>query len=531
MARLALRLNDGTVIQVPISVGDNISTTATLSGFRALPNGGYTIVTHQNCNVVISDTPLSDFAATIANRQQISFTVGNLSDTYIRTSINDPTTLQFGNATIDGSTCGRKTSTVKYDKLCAVQFDVEGVTMIALGGPPISSSGLGNYNYLFVVSVDALGKQAFAEKGGPDTPPGDGADANAGYGAYDFDSPGGLGSSMPSSPSLPVSENGRGLHAYTMDAAAYQVLGDALWGVGDSGSSIAFADMWQKWQNYKFNPTAGIISCIRLPDVFTPDRTGLTDTNIKLSGTWAVKGGQFSSIAGCKPADVSPISADVLTCSIPEQYGSWLDYDGGIEITLDLPFCGRMQIDPSACVNGGVSVQYRCDPCNGNCAAFVFTTDRNGVTQLYNVAYGNCAFQVPLTGHDDGQVQMLGSFAGSAAALAGAAASPALAAGAVVGAATTMMMRRETTQTVGAPSGSVAYVGNVSPTIIISYAHPVKSPGTLYPDTEGQPCEYGGKIGSYTGFTIMHNVHAEIPAASAEEQEEIERLLESGVFL
>ena len=413
-----------------------------------------------------------------------------------------------------------------YRTMCAIAFTVEGLPFLAVGW-----DRNGVFQLTLAFSENLLGSRAFSQQGGPDTPPGDGADANAGWGAYDFDSPGGLGSSMPSSPSLPVSENGRGLHAYTMDAAAYQVLGDALWGVGDSGSSIAFADMWQKWQNYKFNPTAGIISCIRLPDVFTPDRTGLTDTNIKLSGTWAVKGGQFASISGCKPADVSPISADVLSCSIPEQYGSWLDYDGGIEITLDLPFCGRMQIDPSACVGGGVSVQYRCDPCNGNCASFVFTTDRNGVTQLYNVAYGNCAFQVPLTGHDDGQVQMLGSFAGSAAALAGAAASPALAASAVVGAATTMMMRRETTQTVGAPSGSVAYVGNVSPTLIISYAHPVKSPGTLYADTEGQPCEYGGTIGSYTGFTIMHNVHAEIPAASAEEKEEIERLLESGVFL
>lgn len=414
------------------------------------------------------------------------------------------------------------------EKWAAVTFVLNAITWICIGS---WNAALTTFTPHFCVSENAIGKKSLMPKGGPDTPPGAGADADAGYGDYDFDSPQGLGSTMPTGPSLPVSDSGRGLHAYTMDAAAYQVLGDALWGIGDSGSSVAFADMWQKWQNYKFNPTAGIISCIRLPDMFTPSRASLTDSNIKLSGTWAVKGGQFASITGCKVADVSPIAQTVLSVDIPETYGSWLDYDGGLEITLDLPFCGRMQIDPSACVNGGIDVEYRCDPCNGNVAAFVFCRDRWGNNQLYNVAYGNCAFQVPLTGHDDGQVQMLGSFVGSAAALAGAAASPVMAAGAAVGAVSSMLMRREITQTVGAPSGSVAYVGNVAPTLIISKAHPIKSPGTIYDDTEGRPCEYGGSIGDYTGYAVFHNVDVEIAGASAEECAEIERLLESGVIL
>lgn len=471
---------------------------------------------------------------TVAMAGGVDMTGKNYGDTYtdglMVTYIRDNgTLLQFGTwyATTHTQNLRGSSGTIAGMRtMAAISFSVEGIPFIAIGWI---------YNNAFALTLafseNILGKKSTNQQGGPDTPPGAGADADAGYGDYDFDSPQGLGSTMPTGPSLPVSDSGRGLHAYTMDAAAYQVLGDALWGIGDSGNSVAFADMWQKWQNYKFNPTAGIISCIRLPDMFTPSRASLTDTNIKLSGTWAVKGGQFASITGCKVADVSPIAQTVLSVDIPETYGSWLDYDGGLEITLDLPFCGRMQIDPSACVNGGIDVEYRCDPCNGNVAAFVFCRDRWGNNQLYNVAYGNCAFQVPLTGHDDGQVQMLGSFVGSAAALAGAAASPVMAAGAAVGAVSSMLMRREITQTVGAPSGSVAYVGNVAPTLIISKAHPIKSPGTVYDDTEGRPCEYGGSIGDYTGYAIFHNVDVEISGASAEECAEIERLLESGVIL
>ena len=412
-------------------------------------------------------------------------------------------------------------------RIAAALVTVDSVEFLALGGIDI----YGVLSPSLMVSTNMLGNKAFTQQGGPDTPPGDGADAGGGWGTYDYTSQQAQGSTMPTSPGLPVDPAGHGLHAYTLTPAAYQVLGDALWGIGDAGNSTAFADMWQKWKNFKFNPTAGIISCIRLPAMFTPSRTGLTDTNIKLSGTWAVAGGQFSSITGCKDADVSPISQTVLSADIPEQYGSWLDYDGGMEITLALPFCGRMQIDPNACVNGGIDVEYRCDPCNGNVAAFVFCRDRWGNSQLYNVAYGNCALQVPLTGHDDGQVQMLGSFVASSAALAGAAASPVMAAGAVVGAASSMLMRRETTQTVGSSAGSVSYVGNVAPVLIISKAHPVKSPGTIYDETEGRPCEYGGSIGDYTGFNIFHNVDVRISGASAEECAEIERLLESGVIL
>lgn len=518
---IKLELGNGDIIEL---VPNDIDPGA-LSLSQATPiTGGYIF----NQNVVLPVVPVGGLSGqhSIQNLHDTTATWGNAFCQAIRGyGVNTAQMERWVCGGVNGthSTGGAGGN---YD-IVGARCVVDGVTFYGVGFDLPAGWGF----LACLISDGAIGNDGFIGQGGPETPPGTGADAGAGYGAYDFASQQAQGSAMPGGPSLPVSQSGHGLHAYTLDAAAYQVLGDALWGIGDSGSSVAFADMWQKWQNYKFNPTAGIISCIRLPAAFTPSRASLTDVNIKLSGTWAVKGGQFASITGCKEADVSPISVTALSVDIPEQYGSWLDYDGGIEITLDLPFCGRMQIDPSACVNGGIDVEYRCDPCNGNVAAFVFCRDRWGASQLYNVAYGNCAFQVPLTGHDDGQVQMLGSFVGSAAALAGAAVSPVMAAGAAVGTVSSMMLRREVTQVVGSAAGSGSYVGNVTPVIIISYAHPVKSPGTVYDDTEGRPCGYGLTVGDYSGYNRFGNVHADIAGATGYECLEIERLLAEGVYV
>lgn len=388
---------------------------------------------------------------------------------------------------------------------------------------------------LFLVSTDAAGDITDDSQGGPYTPPGTGADAGAGRGAYDFLSDNVRGSALPGSSSLPISNDGHGIHAYSITAAAYGVIARALWGEGDVSDGIAVTgDLWQKWQNYKFNPTAGILSCIRLPWCFMPQPTD-PDTNVRIAGTYIGIGGTFGAIPGCKPTDCAPKDFTALDVSIPEQFGSWLDYDGGIDITLVLPFCGRISIDPSSCVNGRVYVVYRCDVATGNLAAYVYTVDRWGNDQLYQQCTGNCAMQVPLIGHDDGQVAMLGTMVGDAVGVAGsvAAGNAAGAVSGLVGAAQSLLMRRESTQIVGGYAGSVSYIASTRPYLLISYAHPTHS--YYYERTHGRPSEYaadGSTVGSYTGFTIFNDVKVEgIAGAEDEEKAEIRRLLSEGVIL
>lgn len=411
-------------------------------------------------------------------------------------------------------------------RIAAAEVLVEGVPFIALGGFDM----YGVLSPSLMVSKNMFGSKAFTQQGGPDTPPGSGADANSGWGTYDYSSELVQGSATPTAPSLPISTSGHGIHAYTLNKAAYEVISEKLWGVGDSSAGIAVSgDLWQRWQNYRFNPTAGILSCVKLPTVFTPVRTLLSDTFVRIAGTTI--GNQYTPITGCKEADCTPIEYEALNVSIPEQFGSYLDYDGGMEITLVLPFCGRMQLDPSACVGGGVRVLYKCDPTNGNVAAFVYVTGREIAEQLYQTATGNCAQQIPMIGHDDGQIQMLGTLAADGLGIASSmiAGNPIGVASGVLGAASAVMQRQEATQVVGSYAGSVNYISNVCCYLIVSKSHAVKSP--YYDDTIGRPNDYGHKVGDYAGFTVFHNIDVDIPDATAAERDMIAQLLEGGVIL
>lgn len=383
---------------------------------------------------------------------------------------------------------------------------------------------------LFLVSSDAAGDITDDDQGGPITPP----DGSGGWGDYDFTSDNVQGSPLPQSSSLPISPDGHGLHAYRIDDIAYSIIGRALWGDGDYSDGIAVAgDLWQRWQNFKFNPTAGLLSCIRLPWCFMPNSIA-DDTNVKIAGTYIGTGGTFGSIPGCKPVTCTPVHFRALDTAVPEKFGSWLDYDGGCDITLVLPFCGRISVDPSACVNGRIWVDYRCDPATGNLAAYIYTQDRWGNSQLYQQCTGNCAMQVPLIGHDDGQIAMLGTMVGDAVGIAGS-----LAAGNAAGvlsgtlrASQSLLNRRESTQVVGGYAGSVSFIANTQPYLLMSYAHPTKS--AYYRQTQGRPSEYaadGSSIGDYTGYTIFNHVDVEIAHATAEECEEIRQLLMNGVIL
>ncbi len=471
---------------------------------------------------------MTDFAATIANRTSTPFAVGALTCNYIRTAASDPTTLQFGNAVIDGSTCGHKTSTANYQKLCAVQFDVEGVTMIAMGAPPIGSTGLGSFNYLWVVSADALGKSAFAPKGGEETPPNDGADAGAGYGSYDYSSDDATGSAMPITGAIPVSASGHGHHLYRMTAAALQQLGDHLWGRGSVSDKVAaISDLWQRWQNFRFTPIAGIISCMRLPDALTPVSSS-SDVGVRLAGTHVPMDG---TITGCKWIDSAPISAEkVIDADIKAEYGSWLDFEG-VSITLQLPFIGRVDVSPSACMDGHIRVDYQCDPLNGNLAAMIWTTDRWGHSCLYQEATGNCAVQVPLTGQSDGMIPMIGTQLSGAVSgvIAAATGNAAGVVGSAINIAGAAAMERSRLQTAGNYTGSTAYIGSTQAAVIITYAHPTSSPH--YGHVHGRPSDFGATVGSYSGYTVLHDVDVDITGATPQECREIKRLLETGVIL
>lgn len=467
---------------------------------------------------------------TVAMAGGVDMTGKNYGDTYtdglMTTYIRDTgTLLQFGTwyATTHYRNLYGSSGTISGMRtMCAISFSVEGVPFIAVGW---------NYNGSFALTLafseNLLGTKATSKKGGQDTPPGDGADAGAGYGSYDYSSDDATGSAMPVAGAIPVSASGHGHHLYRMTAAALQQLGDHLWGRGSvSDKMAAISDLWQRWQNYRFTPIAGIISCMRLPDALTPVSTS-SDVGVRLAGTHVPIDG---TITGCTWIDSAPIAAErVIDTDITSEYGSWLDFEG-ITITLLLPFIGRVDVSPSACMDGHIRVDYQCDPLNGNVAALIWTTDRWGHSCLYQQATGNCAVQVPLTGQSDGMIPMIGTqlsgvVSGAISAATGNLPGVIGSALNIVGAAA---MERDRLQTAGNYAGSAAYVGSTQAAVLITYAHPTSSPH--YDHVHGRPSDYGASLGSYSGYTVLHDIDVDIQGATAQECREIKQLLESGVI-
>ena len=104
---------------------------------------------------------------------------------------------------------------------------------------------------------------------------------------------------------------------------------------------------------------------------------------------------------------------DMGTITIPEEFGSFLDYDH-TEVELYLPFVGSVTLDASECMGGSINVQYTVDFFTGMCVANVFCNRSLTLASGYSVgdvsqhAYqGNCAIQIPLSAVNYGS--MVGS--------------------------------------------------------------------------------------------------------------------------
>ena len=76
--------------------------------------------------------------------------------------------------------------------------------------------------------------------------------------------------------------------------------------------------------------------------------------------------------------------------------GNWTDYE--TQIMLYLPFCGTVQIDPQLYMGRDVYVDYIIDCISGNCSAAVYVYADNGNKCIIEIANGNCAIDLPVTG-------------------------------------------------------------------------------------------------------------------------------------
>lgn len=98
-------------------------------------------------------------------------------------------------------------------------------------------------------------------------------------------------------------------------------------------------------------------------------------------------------------------------------FNSFLDYEPHTDITLYVPFCGTIKIDPSVLYNKGISIITYCDVITGLLSVDVVLTDTDGREYIYTTLQGNCGIDMPIIGVGSNAGQAITKIAGGIAGL------------------------------------------------------------------------------------------------------------------
>lgn len=352
---------------------------------------------------------------------------------------------------------------------------------------------------------------------------------------------------------------------YNPTLAQVQSLANYLW-----TDTTVIDTIWNHIKQYFEDPMQAIIGFNLVP-VTVPDG-GQEEFKLMFIGT-----GVQMTVAASQFVDV-----DCGTLSVPEYYGSALDYTPYTKISAFLPFIGNVDLNPDEIMGRTLQVKYRVDICSGSCVAKILV-DGN---VLYQYS-GHCAIPIPLSSADFSSYV---SAAVSVAKLAiGAAVGGAMGAAAVGGtealqATGNMQQTRiinternpvtgrqitSSTQTIisqrpqsthqteasfggitpanitntvgeimgskpffqhsGSFSGNTGYLGVRRPYLII--IRPRLCMPSDYQKMNGYPCMMTLKLGDCSGYTRVQQVQLTGMTATNPEQSEILQLLKMGVII
>lgn len=237
---------------------------------------------------------------------------------------------------------------------------------------------------------------------------------------------------------------------------------------------------------------------------------------------------------------------------------SVLDYSPYSKLGIYLPFIGYQEMDIDECREKTINLKYRIDILSGACVALISINGRT----MYQFS-GNCLTQLPLTSSDYSSmisnavnVGIAASSAGTAAAVASAgdaltaskagtrgftqemgdyqnaqhAAQVSNAENSLAGAtANGFMGMKPNFKKTGAISGSTGLLSVKQPYLCLTT--PRQSMPDGYDKVCGFPCNIGGKLGDFTGYTVVEDIRLNGLVATSPEVDEIYQLLKAGVII
>lgn len=256
---------------------------------------------------------------------------------------------------------------------------------------------------------------------------------------------------------------------------------------------------------------------------------------------------------------------DCGSVRLEEYYGSALDYNPWTKLTLYVPYCGEIALDPDEVMNQTVGLKYTIDILTGDCYANISV----GGTTMYQMT-GNCALRLPVSASNwVGQLNAVKS-AFMLTAGVGAVAMGAVGAGmASIGAAgigdayrqgdiermdselgmlragqtiqnntpqvgttnsymATMAQKSSFVHT-GIQTGGAGFMSVQVPYILIK--RPRQSLPENFNNYVGYPAHYTRTLGHLSGFTTIIDWNPTSIPCTESERSEIDRLLKTGVIL
>ena len=261
---------------------------------------------------------------------------------------------------------------------------------------------------------------------------------------------------------------------------------------------------------------------------------GIVPINLVTGTAKEVKVGNIGTGVNMSPVTEQYYRLDCGTITIPEYWGTYLDYEPYFTMDLYLPYIGSVPISTDDIKRnwvkpktGTIQVVYHIDILSGACVAYIIC---NG-----SVAYeyaGSCLTQLPITGNDfTSTFQSIIGIAGNVAS-----AGIKIAAGGSAGilndatnAAHNVMNAKPTINRSGGVASTSGLMGVQTPYLILN--RPIPAVATNQNSYTGYPAHMTKRVSEVHGYTEWEQVwFKDIPATDPELQE-LKTLLDGGVIL
>lgn len=411
-------------------------------------------------------------------------------------------------------------------RLIPVHFWYDGIEFIGIMTLELAADGLPAY-----ATMSAWSLAFYQEGSGPSGDPGDWGEITGGV--------------KPSAQAVATAD----IHITPVSAALQQTTwggnagGLRTWVFTETDYSMLMDRIWSQnilervWKFGTKSPGDGIISVHQVPRGYT--------YNVAATGhisTFGVGlGGRESGWSMQYPTQ-RIYTVDMGQCSIPDATGKFTSYDGAT-CEIFLPFCGQYTLDIKKVMRGTLYLEYRIDIMTGDCIAFLSVStdypDGAGLrtmTSLLLSAQGNCAMQVPWAYSDGGVQNKLNAING---VLTAALAANAGNVGGMVAGFGGMLGAAGQNVSASASTGGAGTFGQLQPYVWIKYPVPL-NPSSMQ-GTVGHASGWGGTVGAGDdgtlggvgayGYQRYSAVDVSGIPCTAEEAEEIEKLLLSGIYL